>query len=186
MAAGDGTAAVGGGIGGALGNVIGQQMGGSTGAAVGAGVGGAAGGALGAGKGNKTEAAIGGGLGSAGGSIIGNQLAEQPDRRLEQAWVGLLAAQWVITWAIMTAVVDLTESDTATKSINTIEIQGVYCRTVVAVHLRCIQCPVSRGWHPPPPGLHSSQLMDQRLACKLYEKPGPAPGFFVTKLPLLL
>lgn len=74
MAAGDGTAALGGGVGGALGNIVGQQMGGSTGAAVGAGLGGAAGGAVGAQKGNKTEAAIGGGLGSAGGSLIGNRL----------------------------------------------------------------------------------------------------------------
>lgn len=46
MAAGDGTAAVGGGLGGALGNVVGQQIGGSTGAAVGAGIGGAAGAAV--------------------------------------------------------------------------------------------------------------------------------------------
>ena len=74
MAAGDGTAALGGGVGGALGNIVGQQLGGSTGAAVGAGVGGAAGSAVGAERGKKTEAAIGGGLGSAGGSLIGNRL----------------------------------------------------------------------------------------------------------------
>ena len=58
MAAGDGTAAVGGGLGGALGNVVGGQLGGSTGAAVGAGVGGAAGSAVGANKRNRTEAAL--------------------------------------------------------------------------------------------------------------------------------
>src|SRR6187402_11967 len=53
MAANDGTAAVGGGLGGALGNVVGGQLGGSTGAAIGAGVGGAAGSAVGANKGSR-------------------------------------------------------------------------------------------------------------------------------------
>jgi hypothetical protein len=74
MAAGDGTAAIGGGLGGALGNVVGQSMGGSTGAAVGAGVAGAAGSAVAARKGSRTKAAIGGGVGAAGGSVIGNSL----------------------------------------------------------------------------------------------------------------
>jgi hypothetical protein len=72
--AGDGTAAVGGGLGGALGNVVGQSMGGSTGAAIGAGVAGAAGSAVAAKKGHRTSAAIGGGVGAAGGSLIGNSL----------------------------------------------------------------------------------------------------------------
>jgi hypothetical protein len=74
MAAGDGTAALGGGLGGALGNVVGQKMGGSTGAAIGAGVAGAAGSAVAARKGSRTKAAIGGGVGAAGGSVIGNSL----------------------------------------------------------------------------------------------------------------
>jgi hypothetical protein len=74
MAAGDGTAAIGGGLGGALGNVVGQSMGGSTGAAIGAGVAGAAGSAVAARKGSRTKAAIGGGVGAAGGSVIGNSL----------------------------------------------------------------------------------------------------------------
>jgi hypothetical protein len=74
MAAGDGTAALGGGLGGALGNVVGQNMGGSTGAAIGAGVAGAAGSAVAARKGSRTKAAIGGGVGAAGGSVIGNSL----------------------------------------------------------------------------------------------------------------
>ena len=72
--AGDGTAALGGGLGGALGNVVGQKMGGSTGAAIGAGVAGAAGSAVAAKKGHRTSAAIGGGVGAAGGSVIGNSL----------------------------------------------------------------------------------------------------------------
>jgi hypothetical protein len=72
--AGDGTAAIGGGLGGALGNVVGQSMGGSTGAAIGAGVAGAAGSAVAAKKGHRTSAAIGGGVGAAGGSVIGNSL----------------------------------------------------------------------------------------------------------------
>ena len=69
MAAGDGTAALGGGLGGALGNVVGQKMGGSTGAAIGAGVAGAAGSAMAARKGSRTKAAIGGGVGSEGISV---------------------------------------------------------------------------------------------------------------------
>jgi len=72
--AGDGTAALGGGLGGALGNVVGQKMGGSTGAVIGAGVAGAAGSAVAAKKGHRTSAAIGGGVGAAGGSVIGNSL----------------------------------------------------------------------------------------------------------------
>lgn len=119
MAAGDGSAAVGGGLGGVPGNVVGGQLGGSTGAAVGAGVGGAAGSAVGANKHNRTwkpPLAVVSALPAA--RWPATARAAPPVRPLVPAWAAQRGVRWATTWAT-TAVELIPVVVTSTTSTNT-------------------------------------------------------------------
>jgi len=116
--AGDtGKVAIGSGLGGVAGNVIGQQVGGSTGAAIGAGLGGAAGGVITARDGNKTEAALGGGLGAAGGWCSATKWAAALGRSSAQASAARQVVHWPMSMPVVTSATAATPTAKNTRSI---------------------------------------------------------------------